>query len=79
MNMLLDQGRPLHVTIREIGITAASPLEARRLADALPAAIERAFARPAGASPNTPLRHRRVDRVAAQIARTVADRLKARP
>ena len=76
MNAALTEGRRVRVAIREIAIAAASPLEARRLADALPAALDRAFARlTAGAQPVLPLRQRPVDRVAAQIARAVAERL----
>jgi hypothetical protein len=78
MSTFLTDKRPLRVAIGEIGITAASPLEARRLADALPAALNRAFARlPTGAPPIVQPRQRRVDRVAAQIARAVAERLEA--
>ena len=79
MSALLAGGRPIRIAIREIGIAAASPLEARRLADPLPAALDRAFARlTAGARPVVPLRQRPVDRVAAQIARAVAERLEAK-
>ena len=80
MSALLTDQRPLRVAIGEIGITAASPLEARRLADALPAAIERAFARlRTGAPTGAPVRQGRVDRVAAQIVRSVSERLGAQP
>jgi hypothetical protein len=79
MNAALTEGRPVRVAIREIAIAAASPLEARRLADALPAALDRAFARlSAGAERIGPLRQRRVDRVAAEIARAVTARLEAK-
>ncbi len=72
--------RPLHLVIREVGVTAASPLEARRLANALPAALERALARlPAYAPRDGAPRQRPVDRVAAQIASIVAEKLRARP
>jgi hypothetical protein len=76
MSALLAEGRPIRVAIREIGIAAASPLEARRLADALPSALDRAFAQLAGGvRPVGPLRQRPVDRVAAEIVRAVAARL----
>jgi hypothetical protein len=72
----LPGGRPVRVVIREIGITAASPIEARRLADAIGPALERAFARPDGTDERTlPLGQRPPDRVAARIAAAVAARL----
>jgi hypothetical protein len=72
--------RPLRLVIREIGVTAASPLEARRLADTLPAALERAFAPPPTQGPRDVAPPRRVaGRVAARIADLVAERLRARP
>jgi hypothetical protein len=79
MNPLMSGQRPLRVVIRQIGIAAASPLEARRLADALPAALERAFARArAGAPPGPARRPGRIDRVAAEIVRAAAERVGAR-
>ncbi len=38
-------GRPVRVVIQEIGITAASAIDARRVAERLPAALERELAR----------------------------------
>jgi hypothetical protein len=78
MSAPVSDARPARVAIGEIAIAAASPLEARRLADALPAALERAFARLA-AHPSlvVPLRQRAADRVAAQIAKKVFERLEA--
>jgi hypothetical protein len=79
MNARVEE-RPLQVAIREVAIKAASPLAARRLADALPAALERALARlSAPAPPRGVLRQRPADRVAAQVAGTVAANLKAQP
>jgi len=70
----------VRVAIRAIGVTAASPLAARRLADALPAALERAFARLLAQAPDTlALRSSAADRIAAQVANTLAKRLRARP
>jgi hypothetical protein len=78
MSTMLPSGRSVRLAIREIGIAAASPLEARRLADAMPAALHRALAQlTAGARPIVSARQRPVDRVAAQIVRVVADRLEA--
>jgi len=37
-------GRPVRVVIQEIGITAASAIDARRAAERLPAALERELA-----------------------------------
>lgn len=64
--------RPLKLAIDRITVAAASGLEARRLADALPGALERALAAPASgggfASP--------AEQAAAQIAAAVRERLK---
>jgi hypothetical protein len=80
MSAHLSDQRPLRIVVREIGITAASPLEAQRLADALPPALERAFARArSGASPGLGRRPGRIDRVAAAIVRTVEERVGPRP
>lgn len=66
--------RPLRVEIGSIRISAASGLDARRLADALPAAIERALA--ARSSPPPPGRRLApADQVAAEVAQAVAARL----
>ena len=74
MSVPLD--RPLRCSVREIAIAAASPLEARHLADALPAALERALARlRAGAPTVVPIRPRPADQVAAQIVRAIAEKL----
>jgi hypothetical protein len=79
MSAPVFDGRPVRVAIGEIAIAAASPLQARRLADALPAALDRAFARLAArAPPAVPLRQRPADRVAAEIVKTVAERLEAK-
>jgi hypothetical protein len=65
---------PLRVEIGSIRIAAASGLDARRLADALPAAIERALVRlSAGGPPPPPGRALSpADDAAAQIADAVA-------
>jgi len=78
MSLLPDQGRPVHLAIRQIGIVAASPLQARRLADALPAALERALARQS-VSPGPVLRQQPAERVAAQIAEVIRERIRTRP
>jgi hypothetical protein len=46
MTAPLPEGAPVRLEIGRIRILAASGLEARRLSDALPAALERALARP---------------------------------
>ncbi|MDD7942420.1 hypothetical protein PHK61_28795 [Actinomycetospora lutea] len=53
---------PVHVRIDTLRITAASALEARRLAEALPAAIERAWSREP-----TPADRSHADRVAERL------------
>ena len=78
MSPPLFDGRPVRVAIGEIAIAAASPLEARRLADALPAALERAFAQLAAPTPQAAPRQRAADRAAAEITRAVVERLEAR-
>ncbi len=79
MSAPVFDGRPVRVAIGEIAIAAVSPLQARRLADALPAALDRAFARLAAhAPPAVPLRQRPADRVATQIARAVSERLEVK-
>jgi hypothetical protein len=76
MTALLRDASAVRIAIREVGITAASPVEARRLVDALPAALERAFARlRAGAPAIAQPRPRPADRVAVMIARAVLRRL----
>ena len=68
--------RPVRIVIRRIGITAASPLEARRLADALPRALEGAFARIGdGVTIGAPSSARAAERVAADVAAAVSARL----
>jgi hypothetical protein len=80
MSALLRPSGRLHLAIREIGITATSPIEARRLADALPLALERAFRRlENGGEAVAPPRPRPADRVAADIARAVVRRLERGP
>jgi len=79
MSALLPEKHPLCIAIREIRIAAASSLEARRLADALPAALEHAFAQlPATARRRIAPRQTRIDRVAARIVGAVAEQLEAR-
>ena len=69
---------PVRVAIERISVSAASGIEARRLSDALPAAIERALAGMiAGAPPATatgrPLAA--ADEAAARVAEVVGARL----
>ena len=74
----MTPGQPLRIEIGRIRVSAASGLEARRLGDALPAAIERALSAmiegtpPASGRPLGP-----ADEAAARIAQTVGERLKA--
>jgi hypothetical protein len=79
MSVRLSDNRPLRVVIREIKIAAASPIEGRRLADALPAALERAFVRArTNAPPALAPRQGRIDRVATEIVRAVARQAEGR-
>jgi hypothetical protein len=74
---------PVRVEIGTLRVTAASAVEARRLADALPAALTRALdAWPSPPSPTTTRRGgdvaaRRADRVAAEIMSNALARLGA--
>jgi hypothetical protein len=61
MIALGDQDRPVHVRIGRISVSAGSALEARRLCDALPNAIEGALT----GQPSRP--HNRADKIAAEI------------
>lgn len=70
---------PLRVAIGRISVGAASGLDARRLADALPGAIERALGRLAadGGAPTPPGRTAAAaDRVAAEVAAIVDARMR---
>lgn len=70
----------VRVFIREVAILAASPLDARRLADALPLALEQALGEiMEPLSTNGASRRRPADRVASRIAEAVAARLEATP
>lgn len=73
----MKDGRALRVEIGRITVAGASGLEARRLADSLPGALERALAdlasgRAALARPTSP-----AEQAAARIAAEVGERLKA--
>ena len=63
---------PLRLAIDRITVSAASGLDARRLADALPGALERALANPAPRPGFASL----ADQAAAQIAAAVRERLR---
>lgn len=68
--------RSVRIVIRRIGITAASPLEARRLADALPCALDGALTRISeGVTVAAPSHARAAERVAAAVAAAVSARL----
>lgn len=63
--MTVLAGRAIHLKIGEVVLTAASPTEARRLADALPGALRRALE---GGAPSAGRRSSRsVDGVADQV------------
>lgn len=68
----MSGGAPIRLAIDRVTVSAASGLDARRLADALPGALERALsgaaARPGFASP--------AEQAAAQIAAAVRERLR---
>jgi len=73
MSVLSPDGRPVRLRIGQLTISAASGIEARRLADALPAALERAL------SSGHPMRLQRhpSERVAAQLAELIAARVRS--
>jgi hypothetical protein len=72
--------RRVRVVIRDLHIAAASAIEARRVADTMPAALEHEFTRLRTNSAG-PLsrRERPVDRVASRISEVVTERLRAKP
>jgi hypothetical protein len=70
-------GRDVRVVIRNLRITAASAIDARRTADAIASSLEGAFVRLRGSAPPEPVRSRRAaDRIASRIAEAAADRLR---
>lgn len=75
--MSLSANRPVHIAIRQLRVTGASSLDARRLADALPAALDRAMGRLADGGAAT-ARPGPADRAADQIAHAIAQRLERR-
>ncbi len=75
--MTLPADRPVHISIGQLRVTGASSLDARRLADALPAALDRAMTRLAAGAPPMP-RVGAADRVADQIVQAVAQQLERR-
>ena len=67
----LNDGGPVQVRVRGLTVHAGSGIDARRLADALPAALGRAFTgAPAGSGP--------ADRVAAQVLAQVRTQVRLR-
>jgi hypothetical protein len=73
MSVLSPDGRPVWLRIGRLTVTGASGIEARRLADLLPAALERALS----SGPPAPPPRRSGDRVAAQLAHLIAERVRA--
>lgn len=69
-------GRPVRVVIRNLRITAASPLEARRLADVMTPALERVLRRMVDGTPGVERGKHPADGVAAQIADVIEARLR---
>jgi hypothetical protein len=70
-------GQPVRVAIDRISVSAESGLEARRLGDSLPAAIERALsAMIAGTAPPPGRPLAPADEAAARIAEIVGARMK---
>ena len=69
--------RSVRVAIREVRITATSAIDARRLADAIPAALEREVSR-LRFEAQVPFDRRAypADRVARQVSEAVAQRLR---
>jgi hypothetical protein len=82
MSVVLGADRPARLVIRRVEIHGTSSIDARRLADALVPAIERAFAHDAEpAIPSVRSRaagpeRRAADRAADGIATAVADRVR---
>lgn len=73
----MTPGRPVRVAIDRISVSAASGLEGRRLADALPAAIERALrAEIAGGPPATGRPLAGAEAAAAQVAAIIDARMR---
>ena len=72
--------RAVRVAIREVRIAAASSIDARRLADAMPAALERELSG-LRARKTVPFDRRAhpVDRVAREISNAIVDRLRTAP
>jgi len=69
-------GRPVRVVIQEIGITAASAIDARRVAERLPAALERELARLRASAPSSTRRNEHAaERAASGIVREIEARL----
>lgn len=73
MTAPLPEGAPLRLEIGRIRISAASGLDARRLSDALPAALERALAQPGA----VPRRRTPADEAASAIVRQIMARVEA--
>ena len=67
--------RPVRLTIDRITVSAASGLEARRLADALPGALEQAMRRTIAGAEAGPALVSPAERAAAEVAAAVAQRL----
>lgn len=69
--------RPVRVVIRRAVISGASSIDARRMADAIPAALEHAFERLRDARPAiVNRRSTAAERAARKIADVVAERLR---
>jgi hypothetical protein len=76
----MTRARPVRVAIDRISVSAASGLEARRLGDALPAAIERALAGMLAGAP-APAAGRPLslaEQAAAEVAAIVGARMRDR-
>ena len=73
MTAPLPEGTVIRLDIGRIRISAASGLDARRLSDALPAALRRALAEPGAA----PKRGSPADEAASTIVRQIMKRVEA--
>lgn len=72
--------RAVRVVIRGVRVAAPSAIDARRLADEMPAALERELTRLRADAPSRlDRRARPVDRAAARITDAVAERLRSSP
>jgi len=76
MSRMFLPDRPARIVIRKVSIQSVSRIDARRLADGLGPALERALEREAASSPPHPRRLGPSDRAAAAVAAAIFNRLR---